>query len=146
MNKIIHGQAPKPRRETRTTYNTRRAVVAAGLLLTAFAGKGVYDNVKDYQANQAEPICEVPVHSGDTLSGIEAKIKAAGDDVRGEPVEVWTTGPDSHKRTFETDPRTFYTGSMGMQPGDNLRIEHVDPAACIDVGGTSINQALASQK
>lgn len=145
MNNSFPNQSPKPRRESRATYNVRRAVVAGGLLLSAFAGKGVYDNIGDERANQKQPACEVPVHSGDTIFGIQAELEAAGDYVRGDLVRVQTPGPDSRERTAQTD-KHFYNGSQGMQPGDTLIINHVDPAACEDVGGTSLRQETASQK
>jgi hypothetical protein len=137
-------------KEKATLYGNRRlklAATVAGLGLALATGKVVESKVSDFADNRAQPVCEVPVQRGDTISGIESRLKAAGDDVRGEKEEVWTHGPNSRQRTPDTDPNDFYVnGQMGMQAGDTLKIEHVDPNACLEVGGFPTDPETGSHK
>ena len=126
--------------------NRGKAVVLGGTLLVgALMGKAVDDKVDDYRANSAQPVCEIPARQGDSIDRIERRIKVAGDDVRGEHVEVHAY-EDGHVRNPNDDPTFFVNGSMALRAGDTVVIDNVEPNACVAAGGMSpIEQAPGIQ-
>lgn len=113
------------------------ALLGTGAVIGGTATHVVEGAIDNARANAAQPACDVPIHSGDTIIGIESRIKRAGDDVRGEDVEVIT--PGGRVRNGYEDPRFFVDGSMAAQAGDIARIQNVDPNVCLKVGGVILN-------
>ncbi len=109
------------------------ALLGTGAVVGGATTHVVEGAIDSARANAAQPACDVPIHSGDTIDGIRSDIKRSGDDVRGEKVEVVT--PGGRVRNGDEDPRFFIDGSMAAQPGDVARIQNVDPAVCLKVGG-----------
>lgn len=129
-----HLRQPLTRRERRMFVAIVLGVgVTAGSLMTSI----VKDEIYEARENARQPACEVPIHKGDTIYGIESDIHSAGDDVRGETVEVVT--PDGRVRNPDEDPRYWVNGSMAAEAGDTARIQNVDPNVCLKVGGFVLN-------
>ena len=104
----------------------------AGMLLGAGVGVLVKGRVDAINANNAQPACDVPVKRGTTIDGIRQNMSASGDSEVGT---VHAIMPNGRERTPKNTPNFYVAGAMGIQPGDVLEFEHVDPAVCIAVEG-----------
>ena len=142
--------APKRATKKRQLTSGQKVGVAAVGVLSALTG-GAMANAAHSRAdadaiNQAQPACEVTVRNGEGPSAVQARVTEAGDDVMHEHVEAWTVDGSGNavKRTPQNTPNFMVNGSMGLQRGDKLRIDHVDPAVCIKVGAPIV-EASQSQ-
>jgi hypothetical protein len=133
----------------RHKYGVRRALAGGtALLVTA----GLTAGVKAASAEgQPQPACEVPAYSGDTAQKARDSITAAGDNVQLEMATIWTPEKKGdyegqyRQRDPEHDPVTA-DGSIQVSPGDNIRIENVDPQVCVQVGGHVVGQFVEKQQ
>ena len=125
-------------------YGRRRATVGAIFALGVLA-RIAHGEYTDLRANQAQPACDVTATRDGTqrgtISGIKADLAQAGDG--GDSVLVFAY-QDGHLRS-PNDPRDaptyFLNGSKALQPGDNVRVMHVEADACQAAGGISVSMA-----
>ena len=108
-------------------------VYLGGLLL----GGAAYLVKEAVQEESTNPVCEIQVHEGDTITALQKRLKESGDDVRGEKMAV-RAGDSGRLRSPDEDPGYFIDGSMAIKPGDRVLINNVTPQSCIDGGGAPI--------
>lgn len=121
---------PMPSRQFRRRMSA--AVAGTGMLVGAIGGATVMNRVDGIREHNSNTACAVPAHDGDMLDTLEAKLGSSDD------VQIYvTTGPDAPFKRNEKNTRNYYNpnNSFGLQAGDEVVVNHVDPNVCINVGG-----------
>lgn len=134
---------PRPTLPRPLTRRFRRGMavtlLAAGAVTGAVADHYIEGAIDKSTANNKQPACDVPVRGGDNLSVARKRITMAGDS--GDEAQVLIGDSGHNVRNSNNTPGYFLNSSMGMQPGDRVEFQHVDPNACLKAGGQVIKSS-----
>lgn len=112
-------------------------VAGTGMLVGAASGAFVMNKIDSKREHNANPACAVSAGVGDSLSKIKTELGSS------DGVQIWvTTGRDAPFKRNEKNTRNFYNPntSSGLQAGDEVVVDHVNPKVCMNVGGVVLNE------
>ena len=126
----------RPPRNKAEAY-IRQSAVLAGLGVLALLGKEAYEIVSELREDSKQPVCVVPIESGDTISGMRENFRRHGDKIAEVKKVVDSDGREQVELNppGAVDPEAPAVEALKLEVDGRVYFSHIDPDACRAVGG-----------